>query len=354
MEIAARRGVVQPAGVSALHQARKQFTHPLQVFLRIHSVSPDASDPHQEPPVVGITQARRIYPLRRWEARDLAATDRKRRQALQSATITHDLTAHYGSDGIVERLLGALDGAGFDIDALEPEALAGADEFHIGGRVGSELVADALAVGTGDHVLDIGSGIGGTARFLRRVTGAKVSGVDLTPEFVDAAIRLTDLVGLFDGIDFRTGSATDLPFDNASFDAICMVHVGMNIADKCAMFTEMARVARPDSPAVVYDIMLTGSGDELVYPMPWSSTPEFSFPALQSEYEAAAAAAGLTLPASQDHSDLARKFFNEPPANPPQVTLGHLMGPEMPTMFSNAKAAVNAGQISPVILTFRT
>ena len=285
---------------------------------------------------------------------DPATTDGKRRQALPSVTVTHDLTTHYGSDGIVERILDALVTAGFDIDALEPDALAGADEFHIGGRTGSELVSDALAVSPGDHVLDVGCGIGGTARFLRRVTGATVTGVDLTSKFVDAANQLTDLVGLSDGVDFQTGSATDLPFDNASFDAVCMVHVGMNIADKYPMFAEMARVARPNSPVVVYDLMLTGSGDELVYPMPWSPTPEFSFPAVQSEYEAAATAAGLTPTDVQDHADLARRFFNEPPASPPPVTLFDLMGPEMPTMLGNAKAAVNAGQVGPILLAFRT
>ena len=77
-------------------------------------------------------------------------------------------------------------------------------------------------------------------------------------------------------------------------------------------------------------------------------------PPRQADYEASAMTAGLALTSSEDHGDLALRFFNEPPASPPPVTLGHLMGPEMPTMFGNAKAAVNAGLISPVILTFVT
>jgi len=265
------------------------------------------------------------------------------------------LASHYGSEGIVERILGALNAAGFDTDALEPDALAGADEFHIGGRSGSQFVADALDVGPDDHILDVGSGIGGTARFLHRTTGALVTGVDLTPEFIDAAKQLTALVGLSKGTDYQVGSATDLPFDGDSFDAVTMVHVGMNIDDKNTMFAEMARVARAGSTIVVYDVMLTGSGEgEITYPMPWSDTPKFSFPSQQADYEAAAMTAGLTLTGAQDHGDLALRFFNEPPASPPPVTLGHLMGPEMPTMFGNAKAAVNAGLIIPVILTFVT
>ncbi len=279
----------------------------------------------------------------------------QRTGGLPSPAMADTLASHYGSEGIVERILDALTAAGFDPDALGPDALAGVDEFHIGGRSGSQFVADALNVGPGDHVLDVGSGIGGTARFLHRTTGASVTGVDLTPEFIDAAERLTDLIGASKGIHYKVGSATDLPFDGNSFDAVTMIHVGMNIEDKKTMFAEMARVARSGSTIVIYDVMLTGSGEgEITYPMPWSDTPNFSFPSPQADYEAAATAAGLTLTSAKDHGDLALRFFNETPASPPPVTLAHLMGPEMPTMFGNAKAAVNAGLISPVILSFAT
>ena len=48
---------------------------------------------------------------------------------------------HYGTDGIVERVVGALTESGFDIESLDPDVLAGADEFHIGGRDGTMQVA---------------------------------------------------------------------------------------------------------------------------------------------------------------------------------------------------------------------
>ena len=73
---------------------------------------------------------------------------------------------HYGNDGIVSRITSALEEAGFDINELEPDVFAGADEFHIGGRKGSEFVADALDIQQGQLVLDIGSGIGGPARYI--------------------------------------------------------------------------------------------------------------------------------------------------------------------------------------------
>ena len=39
---------------------------------------------------------------------------------------------HYGNDGIDDRIVGALTESGFDIGSLDPDVLAGADEFHIG------------------------------------------------------------------------------------------------------------------------------------------------------------------------------------------------------------------------------
>lgn len=260
--------------------------------------------------------------------------------------------SHYASDGIVDRIIGALGHAGFDIGNLEPDALAGADEFHIGGRIGSQIVADTLTVGVGDQVLDVGCGIGGFARFLSGSTNAHVTGIDLTPEFIDAAIELSNLVGVSDQVNFQVGSATDLPLDDGLFDAVTMIHVGMNIADKHRMMAELARVARPGAMMIVYDVMRVGDG-ELTYPMPWASTEEFSFLAPRTDYEEAAQAADLVFLSGQDHGEMAHTFFNTHPSVPPPVNLGHLMGSEMPTMFGNARAAVSAGIMSPILVTFR-
>ncbi|MEC7914663.1 MAG: methyltransferase domain-containing protein [Actinomycetota bacterium] len=259
---------------------------------------------------------------------------------------------HYGNEGIVDRIVQALGDAGFDTNNLDADVLAGADEFHIGGREGTLHVASAVDLGPGKRLLDVGCGIGGAARFLARSTGASVTGVDLTPEFVEAAIELTDLVGMSGLVDFKVGSATDLPFLDDAFDAVTMLHVGMNIEDKNQMMRELTRVCRPQGTVVVYDVTITKAGD-LPYPMPWSSTPQFSFPEPAVIYEEAAASAGLEHLSSSDHYDLALKFFNEPPASPPPVSLGHLMGPRMLEMRDNAGEALNQGLISPVLMTFQ-
>ena len=258
---------------------------------------------------------------------------------------------HYGNDGIVSRIISALGEAGFDTSNLEPDVFAGADEFHIGGRKGSEFVANALNMQSGQHVLDIGSGIGGPARYIANMLGVTVEGIDLTPEFVEAASEITEMVGMTEQVSFQVGSATSIPFDDDTFDAATMIHVGMNIADKELLFDEIARVAKSDAKIVIYDVMRTGE-DDLVFPMPWSSTTEFSFVEPVDVYVAAAEKAGLKLVTVDDYAEVARSFFNNPPSEPPPVNLGHLMGTGMPEMFANARNAINSGAISPILLRF--
>jgi len=258
---------------------------------------------------------------------------------------------HYGNDGIVSRIISALKEAGFDINNLEPDVFAGADEFHIGGRKGSEFVAKALDLKSGQRLLDIGSGIGGPARFIANTLGVIVEGIDLTPEFVEAAVEITEMVGMAEQVSFQTGSATSIPFDDDTFDASTMLHVGMNIPDKGLLFSEMARVTKPDGSIVVYDVMRTGE-DDLVFPMPWSSSPEYSFVDTVDAYVKAAENAGLELLTVDDHTEMAVSFFSNPPSEPPPVNLGHLMGTGMPEMVANAGNAIRSGTISPVLLRF--
>ena len=258
---------------------------------------------------------------------------------------------HYGNDGIVSRIISALSEAGFDTGNLEPDVFAGADEFHIGGRKGSEFVASAFDVKSGQRLLDIGSGIGGPARFIANTLDVTVEGIDLTPEFVEAAVEITEMVGMTEQVSFQVGSATSIPFDDDTFDASTVLHVGMNIPDKGLLFSEMARVTKPDGSIVVYDVMRTGE-DDLVFPMPWSSTSEYSFVDTVDAYVKAAENAGLELLTVDDHAEMALSFFSNPPSDPPPVNLGHLMGTGMPEMVANAGNAIKSGTISPVLLRF--
>jgi SAM-dependent methyltransferase len=97
-----------------------------------------------------------------------------------------EVLRHYEPEPLKERLLEAVAAAGIGAGAT-PEELAAWDQFHLGGLPATAELADALAPEPGAHVLDLGSGLGGPARLLSARHGCRVTGVDLSGEFVDSA-----------------------------------------------------------------------------------------------------------------------------------------------------------------------
>ena len=96
------------------------------------------------------------------------------------------------------------------------------------------------------HLLDIGCGIGGPSRYFATSYGCRVTGIDLTDEFVVArrfavAARRGSTIRSPTG---RRARSTCLS-RTTSFDGAYMMHVGMNIADKAHLFAEVHRVLKP-------------------------------------------------------------------------------------------------------------
>jgi ubiquinone/menaquinone biosynthesis C-methylase UbiE len=133
-----------------------------------------------------------------------------------------------------------------------------------------------MTAGPSDHILDVGSGIGGPARYVASRFGCRVTGIDLTSEFVDVARHLTRLLGLETRVKFETGDALAMPFANESFDGAYSMNVSMNIADKAALYREIHRVLKPGSWLLLSEIA-KGEGGELDYPTPWASSASTSF-----------------------------------------------------------------------------
>ena len=265
------------------------------------------------------------------------------------------IVSHYENVELYQRITDALQSAGKNLDAITVEDLVEVDEFHIGGIQATSDLLDQLDIGPQTRVLDIGSGLGGPARHISSRYGAKLTGIDLTPEFVETATRLTHLCKL--DINFRVGSALDIPLEDNGFDLATLIHVGMNLPDKATLFTETARVLRPEGVFAVYDVMSIAKNHPN-FPVPWASTKAGSFLEPPEKYRSAAEAAGFVLLAERARVEFALDFFEKLKADtekngPSQVGLHLVMGPDTPTKIKNMVDAIRDGWIAPVEMLFK-
>lgn len=268
------------------------------------------------------------------------------------------VTQHYSGTGeIVHAIADALRAAGRDLNDLSTADLAGVDEFHIRGREATMEIAEALGIGVGGVVLDIGCGLGGPARAMAEIRGCRVVGVDLTPAFCEAATALSRWTALDSLTSFRVGDATALPFADASFDAAMTIHVAMNIPDKPAMYREAHRVLRPGGTFVVYDV-LQGEGGEVMFPVPWAREPSISHLATVAEMRAMLAAAGFELVDEHDSSERSLAWFETIAAavasgNGSPVTFAAFLGDDFVEMARNQVVNLSDGRIRTVTFTCR-
>lgn len=267
------------------------------------------------------------------------------------------IAGHYGQGGLLDAIQSGIESLGKTPRTITLADLAPVDEFHVGGRSATNELLGQLDLVATDRVLDLGSGIGGLARTIAAEHGVSVVGVDLTPEYVDVARTITEWVGLADRVSFEVGSATNLDdaelgFDAESFDVATLLHVGMNIEDKAALFAEVHRVLRPGGRFAIYDNMWSGDR-ELDYPVPWASTEATSFVEDAAAYRAAAEAAGFEIAAVRDQSQRAIDFFaslrnrSAQHDGPPPLGLHLLMGPDTAAKTGNLFGAIASGSIAP-------
>jgi ubiquinone/menaquinone biosynthesis C-methylase UbiE len=204
-----------------------------------------------------------------------------------------------------------------DVDPRADGALDGLDQFHIGGPGATDLLIGSLALTEGDRVLDIGSGFGGPARQVARRTGHHVTGIDITPAYVDAARDLTVTAGLRDLVDFRVADIATFEPDPL-FQAAITMHVQMNVQDKRAWFAQIARCLAPGARLAVWEVCqprpagqsrlaesrlaesrlaqsrLAQSRLALPWPMPWSLDGTDSFIATAGALRASIEQGGFT------------------------------------------------------------
>ncbi|MGO4872797.1 MAG: class I SAM-dependent methyltransferase [Roseiarcus sp.] len=272
-------------------------------------------------------------------------------------SIEQQVAEHYTHGTLESAILAGLDKLKGVSEADPVDQLASVDEFHMGGRTATTAVAEQLRLGRGLRVLDVGCGLGGTARFLATAYGCRVAGVDLTPEYIEVGKSLNRQLGLDGQINLSVASALAMPYEDRSFDRCAMLHVGMNISDKNALFSEIARVTKTGGYLVVYDVMRSDD-QSLAYPVAWARDETTSFVGSIEDYRNAMEENGFQVLEEINKRDLALEFFKKikerlAEAGPPPLGLHIVMGKEAPQKVANMSANIQKGSIAPVQILAR-
>lgn len=259
---------------------------------------------------------------------------------------------HYRATGLTERLKRALTAFGPEERRLTPQQLAPVDHFHTRGVAATAELAELAGITADMSVLDVGSGVGGPARFLAATRGCRVAGVDLSEPFVEAARYLTERTGQSGQVSFQTASALELPFDDGRFDAATLQHVAMNISDRPRLYREVRRVLKPGGRFATFDVVLDGL--EPHYPLPWARTPATSFLLTAAATCEAIQEGGFRTLARRDDTEAAKAWAAQLRASgmPPSPNLAVVIGPDFAQLTANLGRNFMEGRLGTLTAVF--
>jgi SAM-dependent methyltransferase len=261
---------------------------------------------------------------------------------------------HYRATGLTERLKIALMVLGPQDQRLTPHQLGALDQFHTRGLAATAELAERAGITADMSVLDVGSGVGGPARFLAASYGCRVTGIDLSEPFVDAARYLTQRTGQSEQVSFHTASALELPFDHSCFDVALLQHVAMNITDRARLYGEIRRVLKPGGKFATFDVVAIGS--EPHYPVPWARTSATSFLLTADATREAIEKAGFRTLSWQDDTEAAKAWITQLRASgpPSSLNLGVVMGPDFAQLSTNLGRNLLEGRLGILTAVFET
>lgn len=121
------------------------------------------------------------------------------------------------------------------------------------------FLVSRVEAGPDDTVLDVACGTAAVALELARSRGSRVVGVDQSPEMLAAGRRRIAAAGLTGRIELREGRAEELPFPDASFDALTFTYLLRYLDEPGGTLAELARVVRPGGTLAGLEFSVPGN-----------------------------------------------------------------------------------------------
>lgn len=258
--------------------------------------------------------------------------------------------SYYSPNNLYNTIIKGLDEIGKEISALSLDDLHPVDEFHIRGTTATNELIKLSQFTPDMHILDVGCGVGGSTRRLSNEKGCRVTGIDLSDEYIDTAERLTKLLGMQEKLKFQVGSALDMPFEDNTFDGIWSIQMSMNVEDKKQWLHEMYRVLKPTGRVILYEVC--GNKNSPVYfPVPWAQDSSMSFLLAPDIFSNVISSTGFDIETWNDKTDLAQKAFahmTEPKGKPelPELGVHLLVGNDILTKAYNLHRNLNEERVS--------
>ncbi len=257
---------------------------------------------------------------------------------------------YYSPNDLYNKIIDGLNKLGNDLSKVTLDDLQPVDEFHIRGDTATKELIKLAEFTSEMHILDVGCGIGGSTRRLSHETGCRVTGIDLSNEYIDTAERLTQLLNMHEQVTFKACNALELPFDESSFDGIWSLQMNMNVEDKLAWLKEIYRVLKPAGRAVFYEVC-GNKNIPLHFPVPWAQDSSMSFLVPPELFRDVITSAGFDIEVWNDKTDLAQKAFahvKEPveESNLPFLGVYLLVGNDIQTKAYNLRRNLDEERVS--------
>jgi SAM-dependent methyltransferase len=240
----------------------------------------------------------------------------------------------YAISGILDRVIAFLVERGIDPEHPTYQDFFPFDQLHSRGIDATREHIDRAGINSSMNVLDLGCGVGGCSRVISQTCGCRVTGIDLTPQFIEIARELTRRCGMANRIEFRQADALDLPFAEGTFDHVWCHNVTMNIQDKRKLASEVARVLKRGGRFSCSEVA-QGPGGPLIFPLTWATDASASFLVTPAMMRRALEDGGLRISEEVDLSEpwiaflkevRARAERGDPPLNANHVIMGDDIG----------------------------